>query len=134
MVASETHKDWMLYFAPDGQLARMEYVGEGMGGAPARMVEIYGDWKPVGAVQWPHSTKTLSDDKPVMEGTADERDAEPDAGRRAVQEAGAVGQLSPGTSWHPGAMRGREARGGQPEWAGLPAFAGARLAICINFA
>jgi zinc protease len=69
VVRSEVIKDWMLYFAPDGQLARMEYMGEGMGGAPARMLEIYGDWKAVGAVQWPHSSRTLADDKPVMEST-----------------------------------------------------------------
>ena len=46
----------------------MEYMGEGMTG-PARMLEIYGDWKSVGAVKWPHSTKTLADDKPVIEST-----------------------------------------------------------------
>jgi hypothetical protein len=68
VVKSEAIKDWMLYFAPDGQVARMEYMGEGMAG-PARMVEIYGDWKSVGAVKYPHSTKTMADDKPVMEST-----------------------------------------------------------------
>ena len=67
LIKSETTQDWLLYFAPDGALARMEYMGEGMGGAPARTAEIYGDWKPVGNLQYPHSEKTLMDDKPVME-------------------------------------------------------------------
>ncbi len=67
LVKSETTRDWLLYFAPDGALARMEYLGEGMGGGPARIAEIYGDWKPVGDVRYPHSEKTLMDDKPVME-------------------------------------------------------------------
>jgi zinc protease len=69
VVKSANVKDWMLYFAPDGQLARTEYVGEGMGGAPARATEIYGDWKDAGTVKWPYSTQTLMDDKPVMEST-----------------------------------------------------------------
>ena len=67
LVKSEAVKDWMLYFAPDGSLARMEYMGEGMGG-PAKQTEIFGDWKPVGALRYPHSTKMLMDDKPLMEG------------------------------------------------------------------
>jgi hypothetical protein len=67
LVKSETTRDWLLYFAPDGALARMDYMGEGMGGGPARTTEIYGDWKPVGGVQYPHSEKALMDDKPVME-------------------------------------------------------------------
>ncbi len=67
LIKSESTRDWLLYFAPDGALARMEYMGEGMNGGPARTVEIYGDWKPVGGVQYPHSEKTLMDDKPVME-------------------------------------------------------------------
>ncbi len=66
-VQSEGTKDWLLYFAPDGSLARMDYVGEGMGGAPARLVETYADWKPVGSIKYPHSEKTLMDDKPVLE-------------------------------------------------------------------
>jgi len=66
-VKSEDTKDWLLYFAPDGSLARSEYVGEGMGGGPARMLEIYADWKPVGSIKYPHSEKTLADDKPVLD-------------------------------------------------------------------
>jgi len=66
-VKSETTKDWLLYFAPGGALARMEYVGEGMGGGPARLVETYGEWMPVGNIKYPHAETTLMDDKPVLE-------------------------------------------------------------------
>jgi hypothetical protein len=69
LVKSESIKDWVLYFAPDGSLARMEYFGEGMGG-PARLTEVYGDWRPVGAVRYPHNIRTLMDDKPLMESKA----------------------------------------------------------------
>ena len=67
LLKSETTKDWLLYFAPDGSLARMEYQGEGMSGGPAKNAEVYGDWKPVGNVQYPYSEKTLMDDQPVMD-------------------------------------------------------------------
>jgi zinc protease len=67
LIKSETTRDWLLYFAPEGALARMEYMGEGMGGGPAKTAQVYGDWKPVDNVQYPHSEKTLMDDKPVME-------------------------------------------------------------------
>jgi hypothetical protein len=67
LVKSQTTKDWLLYFAPDGLLARMEYQGEGMSGGPAKSVEIYGDWKLVGNLQYPHSTKMLMDDQLLMD-------------------------------------------------------------------
>jgi hypothetical protein len=67
LIKSETTRDWLVYFAPDGALARMEFMGEGMGGGPAKTAVVYGDWKLVGNVQYPHSEKTLMDDKPVME-------------------------------------------------------------------
>lgn len=67
LVKSETIKDWLLYFAPDGSLARMEYQGEGMTGGPAKTTEIYGDWRPVDDLKYPFSEKTLMDDQPVME-------------------------------------------------------------------
>ena len=67
LIKSGETRDWLLYFAPDGWLARMEFMGEGMNGAPAKTAEIYGDWKPVGSVQYPHSERTLMDDKPVLE-------------------------------------------------------------------
>ncbi len=67
LVKSETTRDWLLYFAPNGAIARMEYMGEGMGGGPAKTTVVFGDWKPVGNIQYPHSEKTLLDDKPVMD-------------------------------------------------------------------
>ena len=66
-VKSETTPDWLLYFAPDGLLARMEYRGEGRNGVPAMTTEIYGDWKPVGRVRYPRREKTLMDGQPVMD-------------------------------------------------------------------
>ena len=68
LVKSESTKDWMLFFAPDGKLARMEYIGEGMGGGPAKVTDIYGDWSAEGPLQYPHSEKSLVDDKPMMDG------------------------------------------------------------------
>ncbi len=66
-VKSETTPDWLLYFAPDGSLARMEYQGEGANGGPVRTTEIYGDWRPVGRVRYPRREKTLMDGQSVMD-------------------------------------------------------------------
>jgi TolB-like protein len=66
-VKSETTPDWLLYFAPDGSLARMEYQGEGANGGPVRTTEIYGDWRPVGHVRYPRREQTLMDGQPVMD-------------------------------------------------------------------
>jgi zinc protease len=67
LVKSATTPDWLLFFAPDGRLAGMEFQGEGMGGGPAKVAQSYGDWKPVGSIQYPYSEKTLMNDKPMME-------------------------------------------------------------------
>jgi predicted Zn-dependent peptidase len=67
LIKSETTRDWLVYFAPDGALARMEFMGEGMGGGPAKTAVVYGDWKPAGNIQYPHSEKMLVDDKPAMD-------------------------------------------------------------------
>ena len=77
LVKSEAVKDWVLYFAPDGSLARMDYLGEGMAG-PAMQTDIFGDWKSVGAVRYPYSTKVMMDGKPLMDNklTAIKFDAE----------------------------------------------------------
>jgi zinc protease len=66
-VKSELVKDWTLYFDPDGFLARMEYQGEGPQG-PARVTEIYSEWKPQGGLHYPHQSRTLVDGQPLMEG------------------------------------------------------------------
>ena len=57
-VKSDQVRDWTLYFAPDGWLARMDFQSEGPQG-PGGATEIYSDWKPVGPVQYPHESKTL---------------------------------------------------------------------------
>jgi len=67
LIKSETTRDWLLYFAPDGSLARMEYQGEGVNGGPVRTAEIYGDWKPVGRIRYPRSEQTLMDGQTVMD-------------------------------------------------------------------
>jgi hypothetical protein len=66
LVKSETIKDWLLYFAPDGLLARMEYVGDGPRG-PAKLTEVFSDWKPAAAIRYPYNTRMLLDDEPFME-------------------------------------------------------------------
>jgi zinc protease len=69
-VTSEVLHDWTLFFAPDGSLARMEYQGDGPQG-PARLTEIYSDWKATGAVRYPHQTQVLVDGKPLLDGKLD---------------------------------------------------------------
>jgi hypothetical protein len=68
LVKSETTKDWMLYFAPDGSLARMDYVGDSPSGAPAKWTRIYDNWTAVEAIRYPFADKALIDDKPMVEG------------------------------------------------------------------
>ena len=68
LVKSDVVRDWIVLFDADGRLARMEYSGEGPQG-PAKMTEVWGDWRPVGAVQYPHSSKILVDGKQMMEAT-----------------------------------------------------------------
>ena len=68
-VKSDKVHDWTLYFAPDGSLARMEYMGEGPAG-PAKQTEVYADWKPIGKLKYPHGRKVLLDGKPFMESNA----------------------------------------------------------------
>lgn len=68
LVKSESTKDWLLFFGPDGSLARMEYMGEGPQGGPAKETEIFGDWRVEGAVQYPHLAQGLMDGQPFLEG------------------------------------------------------------------
>ena len=67
LVKSELVHDWTLFFSPDGSLARMESQGEGPQG-PARLTEIYGDWKAEAGLSYPHASKVLVDGKPLLEG------------------------------------------------------------------
>jgi hypothetical protein len=70
-------RDWVLYFDPEGRLARMDYSSEGPQG-PAKMTEAWSDWKAVGPVQYPHSTKMLLDGNPMMEATVTQTRVNPD--------------------------------------------------------
>jgi hypothetical protein len=68
-VKSSTTRDWLLYFAPDGSLARMDYQEPSGPTGPAQVTEVMSDWKPVGAIRLPHKTSMLMDGKPFMEGS-----------------------------------------------------------------
>jgi len=59
-VKSDVVHDWVMYFAPDGKLARMEFQSKGPKG-PALETQAYADWKPVGAIQYPHSVTVFLD-------------------------------------------------------------------------
>ena len=65
-VTSETVKEWTIAFAPDGRLARMEYLAKGQAG-PAKATVTYSDWRPEGTIQLPHATTVLMDGKPFMD-------------------------------------------------------------------
>jgi zinc protease len=67
-VRSELVRDWKLFFAPDGRLARMEYSGEGPAG-PGKESEAMSDWRAVGSIQYPYAIKVSMDDKPFMDVT-----------------------------------------------------------------
>lgn len=54
LVKSAEVQDWMLYFGPDGRLGRMEFQSSGPQG-PATEAQVLGDWKAVGAIQYPHA-------------------------------------------------------------------------------
>jgi hypothetical protein len=65
-VKSEAVKEWTIAFAPDGHLARMEYQTKGQAG-PSRATMVLSDWRPEGAVQFPHGTVLLVDGKPFAD-------------------------------------------------------------------
>lgn len=67
-VKGSSRTDHVLLFAADGRYAGSAYMDEGnaqMG--PARTVELRGDWKSVGAIQYPHSVKLYRDGKMFMD-------------------------------------------------------------------
>ena len=67
-VKGSSRTDHVLLFTADGRYAGSAYMDEGnaqMG--PARTVELRGDWKPVGAIQYPHSVKLYRDGKMFMD-------------------------------------------------------------------
>ncbi len=59
-------QEFTLYFASDGALARMEYVGPGPSGE-ARQTEVFSDWKPVGGIRYPHRRQVLMEGQPYLE-------------------------------------------------------------------
>ncbi|HEY2954210.1 MAG TPA: pitrilysin family protein [Candidatus Eisenbacteria bacterium] len=76
-VKSESVRDWTLLFDAEGRLAGMEYAGEGPQG-PGKQTKMLGDWRAVGAIQYPHSTRVTLDGKPLMEATVTQARANPD--------------------------------------------------------
>jgi hypothetical protein len=45
----------------------MEYADEGPQGAPARITQTFGDWRPQGPLRYPHASRMLVDGKPFVE-------------------------------------------------------------------
>ena len=76
VVRSELIRDWQLYFAPDGSLARMEYQDNGPTG-PATHALVYGDWRAVGGVKYPFSQKVLIAGEPYIDTKITEAAADP---------------------------------------------------------
>jgi zinc protease len=68
LVASEHVRDLVLFFAPDGRLARMEYQGEGPQGGPAAVAVTYADWQASGPIQYPRRMTMTVDGKPFIQG------------------------------------------------------------------
>lgn len=66
-VKSDLVKDWTLYFAPDGSLARMVFQAEGPKG-PAVQTETYADWQPQGPIRYPSTMQVMVDGQPMMSG------------------------------------------------------------------
>lgn len=71
LVKSEKIRDWQLFFAPDGQLARMEYLDKGPQGE-VTFTSIFSDWRKVDAIRYPWSNKILMGGQPFMETTVTE--------------------------------------------------------------
>ena len=66
LVKSDVVRDWTIYLAPDGRLARMEFQSQGPQG-PAVETRVFADWKAVGAIQYPHSITVLLDGETFRE-------------------------------------------------------------------
>jgi len=62
-------QDFVLLFGADGSLAGFAYQDPGQGQmGPARVVEIYTDWQPEGAIRYPRAVRMLRDGKVFLEG------------------------------------------------------------------
>ena len=66
-VKSDDVRDWTLLFAPDGSLTRMERQSENPQ-LPGLELTIYGDWRAVGGLRYPHVEKVVVAGQPFMEG------------------------------------------------------------------
>lgn len=68
MVEGTPLHDFVLLFAPDGRFAGLAYQDEGQGQmAPARVMQLYSDWRAEGAIQYPHAMTMTRDGKPFLE-------------------------------------------------------------------
>ena len=76
-VKSDLVADWLLYFDSEGKLARMDFTGEGPQG-PGKLTGVLGDWRPVGAIRYPHSLKLMLEGSAMMEETVKEATVNPD--------------------------------------------------------
>jgi zinc protease len=79
VIRSEVVRDWQLYFAPDGTLARMEFMDDGPAG-PATHTLVYGDWRAVGGLQYPFSNKVMIAGEPYLDTKIVEAVADPTLG------------------------------------------------------
>ena len=68
LVKSDVIRDWQLFFAPDGKLARMEFMDKGPNGE-ATFASLFSDWRPLGAIQYPYANQTLIAGEKFMEAT-----------------------------------------------------------------
>lgn len=68
VVAGAKTQDLTLLFDPQGRLTGMASMDDNPQMGPARMVQLYRDWKPVGAIQYPHGLKVLRGGEPFMDG------------------------------------------------------------------
>lgn len=76
LVHSDNVRDWQLWFAPDGRLARMEYVGKGPMGEGVIM-NTYSDWRAIGGVQYPHAVAVTISGEKFMEAKITTAEANP---------------------------------------------------------
>lgn len=68
VVSGAKTQDLVLLFDAKGQLAGMALQDDNPQMGPARMVQLYQDWKPIGALKYPHTLKMTRGGKPFMDG------------------------------------------------------------------
>jgi hypothetical protein len=66
-VHTDRIKGWKVYLDPESnRVLGMEYRDEGMDGSPVLATEVFGDYKEVDGVAWPHSRKLFHDGEPFI--------------------------------------------------------------------